>query len=86
MKRSLITSASAVKKLIKKAELMEIDSVALEFQDAQVKLFNKMIHFYKTKFYRLHHSLTFAKNGTFHPHFQRNSSATISIERYECVR
>lgn len=38
MSRSLVTSASAVKKLMKKAELMEIDSVALEFQEAQVRL------------------------------------------------
>lgn len=37
MARSLTTSASAVKKLMKKAEIMEIDSVALEFQEAQVR-------------------------------------------------
>ncbi|CAG9807760.1 unnamed protein product [Chironomus riparius] len=36
MPRSLITSASAVKKLRKKAEIMEIDTVALEFQEAQI--------------------------------------------------
>ena len=38
MPRSLITSASAVKKLRKKAEIMEIDTVALEFQEAQVNI------------------------------------------------
>lgn len=42
MPRGLITSASAVKKLMKKAELMEIDTVALEFQEAQV------IYFYES--------------------------------------
>jgi hypothetical protein len=38
MPRALITSASAIKSLKKKAELMEIDVVALEFQEAQVIL------------------------------------------------
>lgn len=45
MSRALITSASAVKKLTKKAELMEIDSVALEFQEAQVSFILKMMKF-----------------------------------------
>jgi hypothetical protein len=36
MPRLLTTSASACKKLMKKAELMGIDAAALEFQEAQV--------------------------------------------------
>lgn len=36
MSRALITNAAAVKKLTRKTELMEIDSVALEFQEAQI--------------------------------------------------
>lgn len=38
MPRLLTTSASAFKKLMKKAELMGIDAAALEFQEAQVNL------------------------------------------------
>lgn len=38
MPRALITSASAVKKLAKKAEHMEINTVALEFEEAQVSI------------------------------------------------
>lgn len=36
MPRKLITSASACKKLSKKAELMGINTKALEFEEAQV--------------------------------------------------
>lgn len=36
MTRMLNTSAAACKKLMKKADLMGIDAVALEFQEAQV--------------------------------------------------
>lgn len=36
MPRALTTSASACKKLMKKAEVMGIDAAALEFQEAQV--------------------------------------------------
>lgn len=58
MSRALVTSASAVKKLTKKADLMEIDSVALEFQEAQVKdifLNKKEYNLYLMKYFRLHH-------------------------------
>ena len=37
MSRLLTTSASACRKLVHKADLMGIDSAALEFQEAQVK-------------------------------------------------
>lgn len=38
MPRLLTTSASACRKLILKAELMGIDTAALEFQEAQVNI------------------------------------------------
>lgn len=51
MPRLLTTSASACRKLILKAELMGIDTAALEFQEAQVTFYELIDQFMFVMYY-----------------------------------